>query len=167
MFQQDDAAGARRMMQGIVRKYGNYAEAQAALAAVEWSQASSGWASGGALKIESGANPSRCPARALLLCRSTTAHPSSHFTLQCHAGRRRAGGGAVCAGTAAGPAVAGPGVGGAEHALAAGAGSSVHALPGHPGGRGAIEHFCGAGRHIGDYCREASSQRALLLVHQY
>jgi hypothetical protein len=39
MFQVDDVAGARRMMQGIVRKYGNYAEAHAALAAVNWSQA--------------------------------------------------------------------------------------------------------------------------------
>jgi hypothetical protein len=38
MFQLDDAAGAKRMMQGIVRKYGNYAEAHAALAAVNWSQ---------------------------------------------------------------------------------------------------------------------------------
>ena len=38
MFQVDDVAGARRMMQGIVRKYGNYAEAHAALAAVNWSQ---------------------------------------------------------------------------------------------------------------------------------
>ena len=36
MFQQGDAGGARRVMSGIARKYGAYAEAHAALAAVEW-----------------------------------------------------------------------------------------------------------------------------------
>jgi len=46
LFQTGDPAAARRMMQGIVRKNGNYAEAHAALAAVEWAQvgAQAGWA---------------------------------------------------------------------------------------------------------------------------
>lgn len=38
MFQQGDVDGARRTMQGVTRKYSNYAEAHAALAAVEWSR---------------------------------------------------------------------------------------------------------------------------------
>ncbi|KAL4458527.1 hypothetical protein ABPG75_013392 [Micractinium tetrahymenae] len=38
LFQNDDDAGAARMMQGIVRKNGNYAEAHVALAAVEWAR---------------------------------------------------------------------------------------------------------------------------------
>ena len=35
MFQQGDAGGARRVMSGIARKYGAYAEAHAALGAWE------------------------------------------------------------------------------------------------------------------------------------
>ncbi|KAI3435885.1 hypothetical protein D9Q98_001943 [Chlorella vulgaris] len=38
LFQQGDVAAARRMMQGVTRKSGNYSEAHAALAAVHWSQ---------------------------------------------------------------------------------------------------------------------------------
>lgn len=38
LFQNEDETAAARMMQGIVRKNGNYAEAHAALAAVEWAR---------------------------------------------------------------------------------------------------------------------------------
>ncbi|PSC71431.1 condensin complex subunit 3 [Micractinium conductrix] len=38
LFQQGDATAAQRMMAGIVRKNGNYSEAHAALAAVEWAR---------------------------------------------------------------------------------------------------------------------------------
>ena len=42
LFQQGDATAAQRMMAGIVRKNGNYSEAHAALAAVEWARVSAG-----------------------------------------------------------------------------------------------------------------------------
>lgn len=40
LFQTGDTAGARRMINGVVRKVPAYAEAHACLAAVDWAQAS-------------------------------------------------------------------------------------------------------------------------------
>jgi len=52
LFQEGDGDAARRQMRGISRKYGNYAEAHAALAAVEWAAGRRGEAEEQLLRAE-------------------------------------------------------------------------------------------------------------------
>lgn len=138
MFQQGDAAGARRTMQGVARKNGAYSEAHACLAAVLWSQVGrrrSRAALGAALAAAGLPGEGRAGGPRPSTASSGNPQPPASFL---SAGRGRAGRGAAGSRPGAGRALGQPGVGARQHALAARAGRGVQPVLGHPG-RGVIE----------------------------